>query len=67
MRAFVSILITSVVLTILLIRFQHIGDYPLLLFAVFLFVPWLLHSSVKWIWDRLFGSAGKPKEGGPQC
>ncbi len=67
MRAFVTIVITSLVLTILLVKVQFLLEHPLVLFAIFVVVPWLLDLSVKWLWTRLLGSARKPGEGGPRC
>ncbi len=42
MRAFVTIVITSLVLTILLVKVQFLLEHPLVLFAIFVVVPWLL-------------------------
>jgi hypothetical protein len=67
MKAFVTFIITSLVLTTLLLKVQLLLDHTLLLFAVFLVVPWSVELSVRWLWTRLLGSARKPDEGGPQC
>jgi hypothetical protein len=67
MKTVVSVVITSLVLTILLLRFQLLLDHPLLLFAFLLVGPRLLDRSVDWLWTRLLGSAQKPDKGEPRC
>ena len=64
MKTLASIIITSVVLTVLVLRVQRLIEHPLLLFVIFLVVPWLLDRSVAWLWTRLFGLARKRDEGG---
>ena len=63
MKTLASIIITSVVLTVLVLRVQRLFEHPLLLFVVFLVVPWLLDRSVAWLWTRLFGLPRKRDEG----
>jgi len=64
MRAFVTIVITGLVLTTLLVKVQSLLEHPLLLFSVFLVVPWLFELSIRRLWTRLVRSAHKSDQGG---